>query len=259
MRLIEDLKKYNEYTVYSAKAELKSEVVTSYLDWIWWILEPLLTMVIYVIVFGYIFKSSEPNFPVFLFIGIIMWNFFSKVINSSTTLVKSNRGIISKVYLPKYLLLVSNMYKNGYKLLFGLLVELVMMVVFRVKISPCILMAIPIFAVFFLFCFAVSTILLHFGVYVNDLSYVVSILLKFVMYLTGVFYSIENRIPGTAGTILERCNPVAFLISSMRKVMIYREMPSLLWLGIWFVFSVILSVIGIRLIYKNENSYVKVI
>ena len=98
MRFLKNIKKYNGYAVYAAKAQLKSEVAASYLNWIWWILEPLLTMIIYVVVFGYIFEASEPNYPVFLFLGILMWNFFSGVVKSSISVVKSNESIISRVY-----------------------------------------------------------------------------------------------------------------------------------------------------------------
>ena len=94
MRFFHNIKKYQGYAIYAAKAQLKSEVAASYLNWIWWILEPLLTMMIYILVFGYIFQASEPNYTVFLFLGILMWNFFSGVVKSSISVVKNNRSFI---------------------------------------------------------------------------------------------------------------------------------------------------------------------
>ncbi len=259
MRFFRNIKKYQGYAVYAAKAQLKSEVAASYLNWIWWILEPFLTMIIYVIVFGYIFKAAEPNYTVFLFLGILMWNFFNGVVRSSISVVKNNQNIISRVYVPKYVLLISLMYQYAFKFAFGMVVEFVMMVSFHVKFGWNMLSAIPLFIGFFLFTFACSSVLIHFGVYIYDLKYVVGIILNFVMFLSGVFYSIEGRLPGLYGRIAGRVNPIAFFISSMRNILLYEKDYSYLWLLIWCLISIGVSSIGIRLIHKNENNYAKVI
>ena len=101
--------------------------------------------------------------------------------------------------------------------------------------------------------------LLHFGVFVEDLSNVTNIVLRFVFYLTGVFWNITTRLPEPLNKIAVKCNPIAFLLSSMRDCMIYEKTPDPLLLCIWFLIGVILSLAGIYIIYKNENSYVKVI
>lgn len=259
MRFFQNIKKYQGYALYAAKTQLKSEVASSYLNWIWWILEPFLTMIIYVIVFGYIFQASEENYTVFLFSGILLWNFFNGVVRSSISVVKNNQDIISRVYVPKYILLISLMYQYTFKYLFGMLVEVIMMYLFNVKFGWHMLSAIPFFIGFFLFTFSCASILIHFGVYVYDLTYVVGIILNFVMFLSGIFYSIEGRIPGLYGRIAEEVNPIAFFISSMRNILLYQKDVSYGLLFIWCLISIGLSAIGIRLIHKNENNYAKVI
>lgn len=259
MSFFQNLKKYQGYAIYAAKAQLKSEVAASYLNWIWWILEPFLTMIIYVIVFGHIFKAAEPNYTVFLFLGILMWNFFSGVVRSSISVVKNNGNIISRVYVPKYILLISLMYQYLFKFLFGMFIEFIMMLVFKVEFGWHMLLAVPFFCGFILFTFSCSCVLIHYGVYVYDLNYVVSIILNFIMFLSGIFYSIETMISGVYGKIVVQMNPVAFFISSMRNILIYKKSPSYLWLFIWCCISVFISIIGINLIHKNENNYAKVV
>ena len=61
-----NIRKYFKYAVRSAKAELKSEVADSYLNWLWWVIEPFAFMVIYSFVFGVIFKSQELYFASFV-------------------------------------------------------------------------------------------------------------------------------------------------------------------------------------------------
>ena len=67
-RLRQDLKKYGKYSIVSAKAQLKAEVASSYLNWLWWILDPICFMLIYTFIFGTVFQASEPYFPIFIFI-----------------------------------------------------------------------------------------------------------------------------------------------------------------------------------------------
>ena len=78
MRFITDVRKYFHYIIFAARSQLRSEVVNSYLDWVWWILEPFCNMIVYTIIFGYVFQAAEPYFPIFLFIGISMWAFSAK-------------------------------------------------------------------------------------------------------------------------------------------------------------------------------------
>ena len=70
MRFKNDLQKYWKYTQYAAKSQLKSEVASSYLNWLWWILDPLLFMLVYTFIALIVFKKSVEYFPVFVFIGL---------------------------------------------------------------------------------------------------------------------------------------------------------------------------------------------
>lgn len=257
-RFLNDFKKYFRYSVVSAQSQLKSEVANSYLNWIWWVLDPLCFMLIYSFIFGYVFKSSEHYFQAFIFIGLSMWDFFNRTMTNSVKIVKNNKSIVSKVYFPKYVLILIKIWVNAFKMLISFGLVAVMMIIFRIPVTLNILYAIPILGILGLFSFGCACFLLHFGVYVEDLSNVVSIVLRFVFYATGIFYNIESKIPQW-GVYLNRYNPIAFLMTSMRQCMIYGQTPSRKLLLFWFVISVLLAVAGVRKIYKEENSYVKAI
>lgn len=258
-RFFHDMRKYFPYAVRSAKADLKAEVTNSFLDWLWWLIEPVCMMLIYTVMFGVVFDAAELYFPIFIFIGITMWSFFTRGVTSSVDMVRANRGVVTRIYLPKYILLVSKLMVNAFKMLVSFAVIAGMLVVFRVRITGSVLGLLPILLVLFLFTFGVGSILMHYGVYVNDLSYITGILLTMMMYLTGTFYDIAKRIPAPFGLLLERGNPVAFLIAEMRKVVLYEGTLDWKLLLLWGVISVLLIGIGVFTIYRNENSYVKVI
>lgn len=257
-RFYKDIKKYYRYSIVSAKSQLKAEVANSYLNWVWWILEPFCFMLIYTFIFGYVFNAKEQYFPVYIFIGLTMWNFFNKTVQSSVKIVKNNKSIVSKVYFPKYILLLTKIWVNGFKMLVSFGIVFIMMLVYRIPVNINLLFCIPIELILILITFGCSCFCLHYGVYVEDLSNVINIAMKMLIYLTGIFYNIETRVP-EYGVMLNRYNPVAFLISSMRKCLIYKTRPEFEFLFVWFLGSLLLTIAGIRKIYKEENSYVKAI
>lgn len=258
-RVIEDIKKYRHYTKYAAKSELKAEVAGSHLNWLWWFLDPILFMLVYSFISLVVFGKGEKYFPVFVFIGLSVWNFFNKTIISSVKIVSANSSIVSKVYIPKYFLIVKNMLINGFKMLISFGLVICMMIGYRVEVSWKILWMFPLLIILFVIVFGVSTIVAHFGVFVEDLSNLLQVFLRMMFYLSGVFYSLEGRLHAPYNKWMLNLNPTAYLMGSLRKVMLYNTMPNLYVMLFWFVIGLILSWVGIRIIYKYENSYVKVI
>ncbi|MCD8020716.1 MAG: ABC transporter permease [Clostridiales bacterium] len=258
-RFWNDLIKHYRYAIYEAKAELKAEVAESYLNWIWWVLEPFCFMLIYTFIFGYVFNTKEPFFSAFVFIGLTGWDFFNRCLTQSVKLIRNNKSLLSKVYIPKFILLISKMIFNGIKMFISFIIIIGMLFFFQIPVTVNILYVIPTLLTLFALTFACMTHLMHYGVYMQDLTNVVTIVLRMVFYMTGIFYNIENRLPARYINILMKGNPMALILSSLRKSILYGETPDVKWLAIWFVISIIIAIFGVRKIYKNENSYVKVI
>lgn len=91
-RLLRDLKKYRWYLLYSAKSELRAEVAGSYLNWLWWILDPLLFMLVYTFVVRVVFTAKEQYFAAFVLIGLTAWNFFNKSVQGSVNVIRKNKA-----------------------------------------------------------------------------------------------------------------------------------------------------------------------
>lgn len=258
-KFISNIKKYYKYAIYSAKAELKSEVADSYLNWLWWIIEPLCFMLIYTFVFGYVFKNNQQYFASFVFIGLTAWNFFNRMISGSVKLIINNRDLVTKVYIPKYILLLSKSFTYLFKAGISMLIAFALMLFQNVPLTWHIILIIPVWIVLYIVSFGIGMILMNFGVYLNDLYNLVNIGLKMVFYLSGVFYNIKTRLSGTLAFFLLRCNPIAFIMNELRKVMLDGKIFSVTGLGFWLFIGIILCMLGIHIIHKNENSYAKVI
>lgn len=258
-RFFNNISRYWNYSLYAAKSELKAEVANSYLNWLWWILDPLAFMVIYVFMVKIIFNTSEPYFPVFVFIGLTCWNYFNTSLSGSVKLVSNNKAIVTKVYVPKYILLLVKTFKYIFKMMISWALVIILMLIFKVPFNITVFYWFLIMPVLLVVTFGISTILLHFGIFVEDLFNVTNIALKLLFYLSGIFYSIGTRLSGSFGTLLLKCNPIAFIMDQARNVLIYGKSPDFVWLLIWFVIGCVLSWIGVIIIHKYENSYAKVI
>lgn len=265
VRAINDLKKYYKYSTYAAKADLKCEVANSHLYWMWWVLDPLLFMLVYSFISIVIFGKTTKYFAAFVFIGLSIWNFFNKCVINSVKIISSNRSIVAKVYLPKFILIITEMLELGFKMLISFSLVVIAMALYRVPLSPKIIYMLPILMTLCTITFGLSAIVAHFGVFFEDLKNILAVVLKFIFYLTGIFYEIipldgkKGRIAEPYATILSKLNPMAFLINSSRQCMLYEITPARKLILAWFCVGVLLSAIGLWLIYKYENTYVKVI
>ena len=113
--------------------------------------------------------------------------------------------------------------------------------------------------VMILISFGAGMIFLHYGVYIDDLSYAVGILLQMMMFLSGTFYDTMSTLVYPLNAIMISMNPLAMLIDTMRNALLYNTATNLPLLAIWLVISVIMCYIGIHIVYKHENAYVKVV
>ncbi len=254
-----DMARYWQYMTFAASADLRAEVANSYLNRLWWLLEPLFSMLVYVVVFGRIMGRSVENYATYVFSALLMWTFFSKTINYSVKCVRNNRDIVTKVYVPKHVLLISNMLLNMYKLVFSLIILVPMLILFKVNIGLFVFWLIPAYILMILLSFGAGMILLHFGVYIDDLAYAVTILLQMMMFLSGIFYDVITSLPKPLNTMMLAVNPVSMFVDTMRNALLSNYISNVPLLAVWIVLSLELCYVGVHIVYKNENGYVKVV
>lgn len=259
MNFVFNLKRYWKFILYSAKFELKAEMAGSYLNWIWWLIEPFSLMLIYTFIFGNIFSTNNRVFPLFVFVGITMWNFFMQVIVAATSLIRDNRSIISKQYIPKYVLLISKMVAVFYRTFFSILFIVVMQIMYRIEITITMLFSVFIWVSFVFFTMAIALFVVDICVYILDMQKAVVILLNVYMYACGIFYSIQNIIPEPYNKFILYGNPVAYFIDIQRALLIENQMFDWnIWL-VWFAISFLLLIIGLKIVSIKEKEYVRCI
>ena len=206
-----------------------------------------------------IFGQKKEYFHIFVFVGLSMWNLFNKTVSGSVRIVAANRAVVTKVYIPKYFLIIILLFQNLFKMMISFGIVIVMMLWSHVPVSYNVIYVIPIFVDLILITFGVSAILAHFGVFFDDLKNITNVGLRILFYMSGIFYVITDRVNEAIATLLLKVNPVGFLIDACRSSLVYCETPHRRLILLWFVIGSVLSAIGVAIIYKNENNYSEII
>lgn len=183
----------------------------------------------------------------------------------SVKIVNTFRGIVSKIYIPKYMLILEKLYVNFFKMLISFGIVAGFAAAYRIKPTAHLLYCVPVVLLILLLTLGCGVIVAHFGVYINDLYNVVQVILRFMFYLSGVFYDVGDRLSQTTffglnvGRLMITVNPVAYVIDELRKIIIYGQSLRFEMYIYWLVISLVLLCIGLKLMYRFENSYIKVV
>lgn len=254
---IEQFKKYKEYISYSIKSELSVNISNTYLGYLWWLLDPLFYMLIYVFVVVVVFRRGGPDFPIFVFCALLSWKWTATVVSKSSTAIKSKANILKQIYLPKIIIPFINTSVGLIYYLFSLIMLFIMMPFFNITFTWHIIESIPVIIVHFLFLLGFTSVLSHIGVYVSDLKNILTVFTRFWFYMSPGLYSIED-LPSWSRNIMY-LNPMATFYTSYRNVFMYGKSPQYLLLLVWLVVSLGLIVLSIKLFKKHDTNYTKVI
>ena len=258
-QFFKDVKEYRHLCRYMAKAGLKAEAAGSRLNRIWWVLEPLVSMLVYYLIFSRVLGRGQAYYPAFIYTGTLMWSYLDRCALYAVQAVRLNRDIVTGTYIPKPFLILSNMIFNGYKILISCGIFIIVLIAQRVRITPYALFLIPVLIVFFLIVFGICLILMHFGVFIDDLPHVMRIAMRMLFFVSGVFYDLRVLLPGYWGEVLIRANPIAAMMLNARQCLLYGTAPEAGVLVFWLAAGLLLCAAGLTLNYKYENTYVKVI
>lgn len=120
-----------ELLVYLVRTEIKVKYKNSFLGLLWSMLSPAMTLLVFTIVFGLLLKNGIPNFVIFLFSGLLIWNFFSTGVITATGVIVNNAGLVKKVAFPREILALAAMGSAGVFFFFQACVMAIFMIVLR--------------------------------------------------------------------------------------------------------------------------------
>ncbi|MGN0242978.1 MAG: ABC transporter permease [Lachnospiraceae bacterium] len=249
-----NFKKYRFLLGELVKKDIKLKYRRSYLGVLWTLLEPLLTMMVLAVVFGGFYGKSDHAFPVYILTGRLLYTFFNNGTKGALKSIRSNSGMIKKVYVPKYIYPLSSVISNFVMFLLSLIVLVGVIVYYQVKPTIYLLQAIvPIFLLFVM-TLGVGMILSTISVFFRDLEYIWGVATMLIFYASAVFYE-PARVVKTGYDWVLDINPLYAAICTFRNA-VYGElmdMDKLLYLAI---FSFASLVIGLFIFYKKQDDFI---
>ena len=282
---------------YMVRADVKKRGVNTVLGNVWWVLDPLITMLVYVLVMTVIFQRSTPDFPLFLLSAMVPFKWFTATIGNSTGAVTGKEGLIKQILFPKIILPVTGSLSQVVSFLFGLGVLLAVWFVFYHDHVTINVIWVPLIAVVqFVFVLGITFLVSSVTVFYRDVGTVIGHFMRLLFWISPILWSfgevagrgqrlaaglesIDRSFGLPVGTLFAilSYNPVSILLESYRRV-IYGNLGSttnpeggrqLIWtdatapnfefLAIIFATGVVILVLGTVVFKRLEPAFAKIL
>lgn len=249
---------------YLAQADLKKKGTDTFFGNLWWVLDPLLQMAVYVLLVTVIFARSQPAYPLFIFAAILPWKWFTTVTTDSIQSVSGQDKLIKQLQFPKIVLPAAAMISGVIEFAFGLIPlggMLILMYPDRIHIT---LLWIPVVAVVqFVFSFAFGLILAGLNVFFRDVGNLARHVLRLWFYLSPALYGADTVLSlGKSHPTIEHVmmlNPFYAILNSYRNVIYYGSAPDMVGLGVVLGGSLVLLVAATMIFKRLEPAFAKVL
>lgn len=234
--------------------DIKNKYRKSILGVFWTILNPLFMMIVLSVVFSNLFKFDIEYFPVYLLSGQLIFNFFSESTTNAMGAIIANGPLIKKIYVPKYVFVLSRIFSSSINLLASFTALIFVMLAMRVELHYTILLVpIPLFFVIG-FSLGVGLLLAALTVKFRDIMHLYSVFVTALMYLTPVIYPMSILPEWLEKVVL--LNPLTNILIMFRDVMMNNTLPSISSMVIAFAEVIIVMVLGLYVFYKRQDTFI---
>lgn len=223
----------------------------------WVALQPIATTVVIGFMFSIIGANTSGGAPkgLFLFVGVMLWQFFSRAVQDGTLSLLTNSAILTKIFVPRILFPMASAISAWVDLVVMLVFLMIACVLYQVPVSEKLLLF-PVFLVLIsLAAFTIAIILAPINALFRDVSFIIPFALQFGMFLTPVLYT-SDHVP-EKWRMLYNLNPLVSLLEGARWSLFPQSAPpdpTFLAINILTIFAALL--LGLFLFHKLESTVV---
>lgn len=261
LKLVKEIKaviKWRELLWQMVGREVKARYKQSVLGYFWVILNPLAQMLVMSFAFSIILRiptNAASNIPysIFLFVALLPWTLFSNSLSSASSSLVSAGGLITKIYFPRTILVLSTIFAKIIDFLFATSVLIIYMIIYHIPINLNILWIIPIFFIQQIFTLGLSLFFAAANLLYRDIQYLLSLILILWMYVTPVIYP-ADLVPEKFRFIFQ-INPMAVIINAYRQVILGGGVPKFSSLIVATLVSFVILLIGFSYFKSREKIF----
>lgn len=236
-----------------SRLNLKSEATINYLSYLWWIVEPVIHMATYYIVFAVLLHRGGDGYVYLLLVGLIPWLWFARTINQGSNSLIEGRHLMNQVSIPKLFFPLVFVTQCGVKqvMVFGIL--LLFLFVTGIEVTWFWLASVVVMFVQLIFIIPVACLLAVAVAFFRDMRFVIPTVIQFLFFTSGVFFSFDDVSQKYKALFL--VNPMAGLIHAYRDTLLYQRWPDWWYLaGVAAVSFMLLTVV--MLFYKRYEFHI---
>jgi len=250
-------KRYLNLTKSLSVSEFKLRDQGTVLGFLWTLLYPLSMFLVLYVIFSKWMGTHVENFPSYLLVGIVLWNFFTTSTTNALDIITRKAQLVKNLNFPKTILVISSVLSifMSFLLEFGIL--LIFLVFLGIRYTPAILYFPVIIIIELTFALAVSFFLASFHVYYRDIKRIWAILVMLGFFLTPIFYPLS--IISQAKQKIMLLNPMLHIITSARDCLLYQKQPPIVSLCIVLLAGIVLLGLGYFVFRKMEDKFAEIV
>lgn len=234
-----------------AKIEFKLRYYENKLGLVWALLKPIMDICIYYVAFKIILKTDVPSFASYLFIGLIIWNYFLESTTGTIQILSSKKYLYEYSNMNKLEIYLSTLVSNSIGFFFNFIMFVIFFNTIEQKfagLSFYWLWMLPLFLNMFILSLGISLILSNVYIIAKDISQIWQVFTSFLFFLSPIFYSLKTFTEALPS--FDYGNPIAGIIINARKVLMENSAPNYELL-IWdFAYAVFLLLVGLLTLNK---------
>ena len=237
----------------NVKKEIRGRYKNSILGVMWSFLNPLLQLAVYSIIFGALLAGGDSTYYIYICVALIPWTYFTTAITQSSFTIIGNADIIKKVYFPREILPISVVTSGAVNFVISTIIILFFVIFSGIGLSWYLLLYPVILLVQYVLLLGIGFIVSAITVYFRDLEHIIGIILLAAFYGTPIVYKLE-QLPVNLQIILQ-LNPMTHIINAYRDIFYYQQMPNMKIIGLLFLVSVALLVVGYFIFKKLQKGF----
>lgn len=258
MRDVSSFSHYKNLILHKAYADFRSEAERTYLGVAWWVLEPLIDLCIYYLVFAVFLKRGGEDYIPFLICGLVSWRYLNTAVLRGANSIILNVAMVRQIALKKIIFPFVAVMTCSFEFVFSLALLFVMLWLYDYQVTVYCWAFPLILFVELLLIMGLALPLSALVPFMPDLSKFLAYIFRIGFYMSGILYSIYH-LPESAKAFLPilTLNPAVPIVYGYRNVLIYEQWPDFQALGIVAGLSVAGIGLGVYLITRFDQDFAK--
>lgn len=235
--------------------DIKLKYRRSFLGYVWSVLNPLMVMVVMYLVFSKMFRFNIDNYSAYLIIGQTLFTFMTEATNQAIFSITGNGPLLKKVYVPKYVFTLSKVTSSLVNLVFSLGAMIIVFVITKVQFSWAMLFFPVILMEVYIFSLGLGLFLAEAVVFFRDIQYIYNVLTTAWMYLTPIFYPME-QLPESVQKAIKIFNPMYQYITQFRTISLHQTLPAAGDVVYGFAIAFVFLIVGSWAFIRKQDDFI---